>query len=253
MSDVDKKIASHVLEFIDDGITLQVGVGGVANAVGFSLDLFKDIGIQIEIMTNSMIALAQKGVITVKQRTMRPGEITIGFGLSSAALYEFMDRNPAIRILPIRYINDPNVVGQNDKFISINATLMTDLTGQACSESPEFDQFSGTGGQPDFVRGTGLSKGGKRFLCLPSTAQAKDGSIVSRITVTLLRGAVVTTPRSEAQYFVTKYWAADVRNRCIRERVEAMIKIARPQFRNQLSAEAPTVGLIARNERIAIE
>jgi len=200
-----------------------------------------------------MMDLAQKGVITGKRKSLHPGEITIGFALGSRALYKFMDRNRAIKAYPISYINDPNVIGQNDKFISINSTLMVDLSGQACSESLGFDQFSGTGGQLDFVRGAALSKGGKSFLCFPSTALAKDGSLVSRIMVSLTPGTVVTTPRSEAQYFVTEYGVADVRNHCIRERVEAMIKIAHPQFRDQLAAEARKVGLIPRTHSIAAQ
>jgi 4-hydroxybutyrate CoA-transferase len=249
-SDVDRQIASHVLEYIDDGDTLQLGIGGVANAVGFSLDHFKDLGVHTEMLTDSMMDLANKGVITGKKKTLHPGEITIGFGLGSTELYKFMDRNPAIKAYPIDYITDPRVIGQNRNFVSINGTLMCDLTGQACSESIGFDQFSCTGGQLDFVRGAGYSEGGRSFICFPSTATTRDGALMSRINVALPPGAVVTTPRTDVQYFATEYGVADLRCRSIHERVEALVAIAHPQFRDELVAGAREAGLITRSERI---
>ncbi|MDY0242097.1 MAG: acetyl-CoA hydrolase/transferase C-terminal domain-containing protein [Rhodospirillaceae bacterium] len=252
VGETDRKIASFVLERLDDGITLQLGIGGVANAIGFSLDRFKDIGIHTEMLTDSMMDLAQKGVITGSRKTLHPGEMTIGFGLGSTALYKFMDRNPAIKAYPISYITDPRVIGQNKNFVSINSTLMCDLTGQACSESIGFDQFSGTGGQIDFVRGSAFSEGGRSFLCFPSTAKAKDGSLVSRINVALPPGAVVTTPRTDSQNFVTEYGIANIHNDCVRNRVQSLVRIAHPQFRDALVEEARKVGLISKTERIVI-
>ena len=252
VSETDQKIASHILGYLKDGITLQLGIGGVANAVGFSLDQFKDIGIHTEMLTDSMMDLAQKGVITGKRKTLNPGEMTIGFGLGSTALYKFMDHNPAIKIYRISYITTPSVIGQNKNFVSINSTLMCDLTGQACSESLGFDQFSGTGGQIDFVRGAAISEGGMSFLCFPSTAKLKDGTLTSRINVALPPGAVVTTPRTDVQFFVTEQGVADVRHRNIRDRVEALVNIAHPQFRDQLVEDARNVGLISKTERIRI-
>ena len=142
------------------------------------------------------------------------------------------------------------MIGQNANLRSINATLMCDLTGQACSESIGFNQFSGTGGQLDFVRGAAMSEGGKSFLCLPSTAKAKDGTITSRINVALPPGAAVTTPRTDVQYLVTEFGVADIRNRCVSERVNQLVKIAHPQFRDQLVAEARRVGLISKFDHI---
>ena len=211
VSETDQKIANFVLEHFKDGCTIQLGIGGVANAIGFALDAFKDLGIHTEMLTDSMMSLMQKGVITGARKTLHPGEATIGFGLGSTALYQFMNRNPALKAYPISYITNPHVIGQNANFMSINATLMCDLTGQACSESLGFDQFSGTGGQLDFVRGSAISQGGKSFLCFPSTAKAKDGTLTSRINVALPAGAVVTTPRTDVQYFVTEFGIADIR------------------------------------------
>ena len=249
-SDVDRQIASHVLEYIGDGDTLQLGIGGVANAIGFSLDRFKDLGVHSEMLTDSMMDLANKGVITGKKKTLHPGEITIGFGMGSTELYKFMDHNPAIKAYPISYITDPRVIGQNKNFVSINSTLMCDLTGQACSESIGFDQFSCTGGQLDFVRGAGYSEGGRSFICFPSTARTKDGALTSRINMALPPGAVVTTPRADVQYFATEFGIADLRCRSIRERVEALINIAHPQFRDELTAGARKAELITQSERI---
>lgn len=249
-SDVDRQIASHVLEYIDDGDTLQLGIGGVANAIGFSLDRFKDLGVHTEMLTDSMMDLANKGVITGKKKTLHPGEITIGFGMGSTELYKFMDHNPAIRAYPLSYITDPRVIGQNKNFVSINSTLMCDLTGQACSESIGFEQFSCTGGQLDFVRGAGYSEGGRSFICFPSTARTRDGALKSRINVALPPGAVVTTPRTDVHYFATEYGIADLRCRSIHERVEALIRISHPQFRDELVASAREAGLIKRSERI---
>ena len=250
-SDIEQKIAGFVLHYFEDGVTFQLGIGGVANAIGFALDAFKDLGVHTEMLTDSMMPLINKGVVTGSRKTLHPGEVTIGFGLGSNELYKFMDHNKALRAYPISYVVNPYVIGQNANFRSINATLMCDLTGQACSESIGFRQFSGTGGQLDFVRGAAISEGGKSFLCFPSTAKGKDGTVTSRINSALPPGAVVTTPRTDVQYFVTEYGVADVRNRCISERVKELIKIAHPQFRDRLVVEAREAGLISKFDRIA--
>jgi 4-hydroxybutyrate CoA-transferase len=251
VSDIDKQIASHMIDRIKDGSTIQLGVGGVANAVGYFLENHKDLGVHTEMMVDSMVTLVEKGAITCAKKTLHPGEMTIGFGLGSEKLYRFMHRNPLVKAYPISYICDSNTVAANPNFVSINSTLMCDLTGQACSESLGFDQFSATGGQLDIVRGASRSEGGQSFLAFPATAKAKDGTLISRISAVLPPGEVVTTPRSDAQYFVTEYGIADVKNKSIAERVHEMVNIAHPQFRDQLLSDAREHGLLPRVEAFA--
>jgi 4-hydroxybutyrate CoA-transferase len=238
ISDIDRQIACHIIEHIEDGSTIQLGIGSLANAVGGFLEHHKDLGVHTEMLTDSMATLVEKGAVTCAKKKFHPGELSVSFGLGSEKLYRFMDRNPMVRSYPICYICDPMNIAANPKFISINNTLMCDLTGQACSESLGFNQFSATGGQLNFVRGAAHSEGGKSFLAFPSTATLPDGTVTSRISAVLPPGMVVTTPRTDAQYFVTEYGVADVRNKSIAERVQEMVKIAHPDFREQLLRDA---------------
>lgn len=235
VSETDKKIAEHILPMIPDGATIQIGLGGLANAVGYGLESKKDLSVHTEMLTDSMVHLAKKGVIN--------GKMYAGLGLGSRELYEFVGEGK-VELAPIHIVNNPYEIGKNDNFISINACLMVDLTGQICSESVGFRQVSGTGGQLDYVRGAGLSKGGKSFVCLASTTKDKDGKLVSTINTVLPQGAAITTPRSDAMYIVTEYGIADVYNKPIKERVNALIAVAHPDFRDELRIEAIKVGLI---------
>jgi 4-hydroxybutyrate CoA-transferase len=245
VSDVEKQIAANIVKYIEDGSTIQLGLGGVANAVGFFLESLKDLGVHTEMFTDSMVTLAEKGVITGKHKTLHPGEISCSFGIGSQKLYDFMGRNPRLKTYPISYIAAEETIAKNEKFISINNALMCDLTGQVCSESLGFDQFSGTGGQLNFVRGAVLSPGGKSFLAFRSVAEKKDGSLVSRITAALPPGAVITTPRTDVQYVITEFGCADIRGKSISERVKALIAIAHPQFQDELKQEARKYGLLS--------
>jgi len=238
LTDMEKTIAHNIVPYIDDGSTIQIGVGGLGNAVGFYLEHHKDLGVHTEMFVDSMVALAEKGVINGSKKTLHPGEITCSFGIGSKKLYDYMDRNKTLRQYPVGYINNENVIGKNDNFISINNAIMCDLTGQVCSESIGFAQFSGTGGQLNFVRGARLSKGGKSFLTLESSCKKADGQALSRICSAFPPGAVVTTPRSDADYIVTEYGAVHLRDKSISQRVKAMISIAHPDFRDQLMKEA---------------
>jgi len=244
ISDVDKTIASHMVDYIENGSTIQIGLGGVANAIGFFLKNHQDLGVHTEMLTDSMVTLIEKGVINGSKKNFNPGEVTCSFGLGSAKLYKFIDRNPMIKVYPIAYIANDYNIAKNDKFISINNALMCDLTGQVCAESLGFDQFSGTGGQLDFVRGAGMSQGGKSFIAFRSVAKKKDGMLISRITSVLPPGAVVTTPRTDVQYVVTEYGIAELRNKSFSERAKALISIAHPQFRENLLKEARQYHLI---------
>jgi acyl-CoA hydrolase len=234
-TETDKKIAELILPNISDGSTIQIGLGGLANAIGYGLESKKDLSVHTEMFTDSMVYLAKKDVIN--------GKMYAGFGLGSKELYEFVGEGK-VELAPIYVVNEPYAIGKNENFVSINACLMVDLTGQVCSESIGFRQYSSTGGQLDYVRGAGISKGGKSFICLASTTKDKDGKLKSTITSVLPPGAVVTTPRSDAMYIVTEYGIADIFNKPIKDRVNALISIAHPYFRNQLRKEAIEAGLI---------
>jgi 4-hydroxybutyrate CoA-transferase len=243
IADEERTIASFIVERIPDGATIQIGLGGLGNAVGYFLENKKDLGVHTEMLTDSMVALAKKGVITCKRKTFHPGRITCGFGIGSRELYDFMDRNPFVEVLPISYINNIENIAKNDAFVSINNALMVDLTGQVCSESLGFTMYSGTGGQVDFVRGSFLSKGGVSFMALKSYAKTKQG-LASRIVAKLPPGTVVTTPRTDVQNVVTEYGFAELKGKSIPDRVKAMIAVSHPDFREALEKEAREVGLL---------
>ncbi len=243
LSKIDQKIASYLLEHIPDGATIQLGVGGISNAVGFMLMDKNDLGIHTEMLTDSLVDLCRKGIVNGSRKTFHPHKVLFSFGAGERSLYDFIDGNPMIESAPVTYINNINNIAKNDNLISINNTLAIDLTGQVCSESIGFNQYSGTGGQLDFVRGSQLSKGGKSFITLESTANTSKG-VVSRITATLMPRTVVTTPRTDVQYVATEYGVVDLRNKCIKDRINAMISIAHPDFRDQLQEEAKAAGLL---------
>jgi 4-hydroxybutyrate CoA-transferase len=243
IAEEEKKIASFIVERIPDGATLQIGIGGLGNAIGYLLESKKDLGVHTEMLTDSMAHLAQKGVINCRKKTFHPGKITCSFGIGNRELYDFMDMNPFVEVYPVSYINDVNNIAKNDNLVSINNAIMVDLTGQVCSESLGFNQYSGTGGQVDFVRGAFHSKGGISFIALRAVADTKQGSI-SRIVLNLLPGSVVTTPRSDVQNIVTEYGIAELKGKSIPERVRAMISIAHPQFREELEEGAKKVKLL---------
>lgn len=243
VSDVDRAIAEHILPEIPDGSTIQLGIGGTANAVGYGLENKKNLGVHSEMLTESMAHLAKIGVINNSKKNYKPGRMVISFGLGNKDLYEFMHDNKEIEVRPFNEVNDPIEVAKNDNMISINNALMVDLTGQVASEAIGYDQFSSTGGQLDFVRGAVMSKGGKSFICLPSTVKTEQG-IQSRIMMTLPAGTAVTVPRADAQYIVTEYGIANVYAKTLAERAKALIAIAHPDFRESLSKQAVEVGII---------
>ncbi|SCX76346.1 acetyl-CoA hydrolase/transferase family protein [Desulfoluna spongiiphila] len=240
---MEEKIADIISERIPDGATIQLGIGRLANAIGERLLQKKDIGIHSEMLTPSLIRLMKEGVATGAKKELHPGQAIGGFTIGSQADYDFLHKNGNIQFYPVSYVNDPRVVAKHSNFISVNNSLTIDLTGQAVSESIGFNQFSGTGGQLDFVRGARMSKGGMSFLALKSTAGSEENPI-SRIQCTLNPGSVVTTPRSDVQYIVTEYGIADLDKKSIPERVRAMISIAHPMFRGDLAREAMESGLV---------
>lgn len=234
-SEVDRKISELILPMIPDGATLQLGLGGLSNAIGYGLKDRRNLSIHTEMYSDSMMYLAKRGAISGKQ--------VAGFAQGSQALYDYISEGH-VEFMPLSIINDPVEISKNDNMISINTCIMADLTGQVCSESIGFRQYSGTGGQLDFVRGAAMSKVGKSFLCLSSTRTDKQGKRHSKITVDFPKGAVVTTPRSDVMYIVTEYGIADLYLRSIEDRVHAMISIAHPDFRKELHEQAVQNGLI---------
>lgn len=244
ITDIDRRVADQILPYIEDGSTIQIGVGSLGNAIGYSLIHHKNLGVHTELMCDSLVTLIDQGVITGSEKTLHPDEVTCSFVFGSKKLYDLMDHNEKIKTYPISYIANENVIAQNNKMVCINNALMCDLTGQMCSESVGFRQFSCTGGQLSFIRGSRMSPGGKAFLALESTAQKADGSVVSRITTALPPGAVITTPRTDVDYIVTEWGVAHVRGKSIKNRVKEIVSIAHPDFREQLMREATEVRLI---------
>ncbi|MCW7755295.1 hypothetical protein OOT00_15015 [Desulfobotulus sp. H1] len=241
--DTDASIARMIAERIPNGATLQLGIGELAGAIGNYLDGHRDLGIHSEMLTPSIIRLFEKGVITGEKKTLHPREMVVGFCIASQKDYEFLDDNPAVAFHPVSYVNNPDIIGAHKNFVSVNNALSMDLTGQVSSESVGYRQFSGTGGQLDFVRGAGRSDGGMSFIAMHSTLDTGKGR-VSRIRTSLEPGTAITTPRSDVHYVVTEYGIADLKNKSIPERVTALIGIAHPDFRESLAKEAVDVGLI---------
>jgi len=235
LDEVSIRIGRHIANLIEDGSTLQLGIGAIPDAVLTCLDDFKDLGIHTEMFSDGVIPLVEKGVITGAAKTLHRGKIVMSFCMGSQRLYDFIHNNPSVECHPSEYVNDPFVIAQNDKMVSINSAIEVDLTGQVCSDSlgPQF--YSGIGGQVDFVRGAARSKGGKPIIALPSTTA--DG-VFSRIVPYLKQGAGVVTSRGDVHYVVTEHGVAYLHGRSIRERALALIQIADPKFRPWLLAEA---------------
>ncbi|MCW3490952.1 acetyl-CoA hydrolase/transferase family protein, partial [Dethiobacter alkaliphilus] len=213
----------------------------IPNAVAKALLSKKDLGIHTEMIVDGMVDLLESGAVNNSKKTFHPGKILGTFALGTKRLYDFMDDNPIVEMHPVSYTNDPYNIGKNDNMIAINASIEVDLTGQCCSESMGCRQFSGTGGQADFFRGANISKGGKGFVTLASTAK---GGTISRIVPKLSHGAVVTTSRNDVDHVVTEYGVAKLRGKSIRERALALIQIAHPDFRDELKEEAQKMALL---------
>ena len=241
--EVERKIAEYLVERIGDGSTLQIGVGGLANAVSALLVNKKDLGIYSEFFMDSFLDLIDRGVVNGKRKTFHPEEITCSFGPNSRPGWDFVHKNAAVKYYPVSYINDPCNIAKNDNMVSINNALMVDLTGQVCSESLGFRHYSGTGGQVDFVRGAAMAKNGQSFITLPSCVNGKAVPM-SRIVLTLPPGQTVTTPRTDVDKVATEYGIAELRHKSISERARAMINIAHPQFREELEFGAKKAGLL---------
>ena len=226
------KIGKNVADLIEDGSTLQMGIGAIPDNVMKYLRNKKDLGVHTEMFSDGMIELVEEGIITGEEKTLHHGKIIAGFVLGTKKAYNYIDNNPIFEFHPQEYVNDPFVIAKNKKMVAINSAIEVDLTGQVCSDSIGTKLFSGIGGQVDFIRGAAYSEGGKPIIALPSTT--KDGKI-SRIVPTLKSGAGVVTSRGDVHYVVTEYGVAQLWGKSIRERVKELIKIAHPKFRDELS------------------
>ena len=238
---VQEAIGKQVADLIDDGSTLQIGYGGIPDAVVMQLTHKHDLGIHTEMIGDGILTLLESGAVTNRRKNYLPGKMVATFALGSAKLYRFMERNPALEMHPADFTNDPMLAGQNDNLVAINATLQIDLLGQCGSESLGSVPFSGTGGQADFVRAANRSRGGKAFIVLPSTA--KDDSI-SRIVPVLSPGTHVSTSKNDINYVVTEYGVAQLRGKSASQRARELIGIAHPAFRAELTAQAKQMNLL---------
>lgn len=242
---VDRKIAELILPEIHDGACLQLGIGGMPNAVGMMLadsDL-KDLGVHSELYVDSLMELTLRGKITGRRKATDPGKQVYTLSAGSSDLYEFVNDNPELMVAPVDYVNNPLIIAQNDHFISINNAIEIDLFGQVNSESMAGRHISGTGGQLDFVIGASHSRGGRSFVCLSSTFTDSKGETKSRIIPSMLSGSIVTDPRNTVHYVVTEFGMVKLKGLSTWERAEALISIAHPDFRDDLIREAERYGV----------
>ncbi len=241
---LEKQIASYISDMIPNGSTIQLGLGGLANAVGYFLRDKKDLGVHAEVVSNSIMNLMKLGVANGSQKSFLPGKVLGCYCVGNKELWDFAANNDDFIFSEVEYVNNPEIIGRNNNLISVNNTLMMDLTGQAASESIGTRQYSGTGGQVNFVHGAARSPGGKSILALSSTFTDVEGKLQSKIVPLLPAGSIVSTPRTDVEYVVTEYGVAALRWQSVAERVKRLIQIAHPDFRDQLKFEAEKYGWI---------
>ena len=231
---VEEMIGTHIADMIEDGSTLQMGIGTIPNAVLSKLNNHRDLGIHTEMFSDGVIPLVQSGVINNSKKKVHPGKIVSGFVVGSQKVFDFIDDNPMVNMLDIAYVNDIAVIRKNQKAVSINSAIEVDVTGQVCADSIGAKFFSGVGGQMDFIRGASLSQGGKPFIALGPVIKRKETKIVP----ILKPGAGVVTTRAHVHYVVTEYGVADLYGKSIKDRIKAMIEIAHPDHREELDRQA---------------
>ncbi len=248
INEKDRAIGNYIAEYINDGDCIQLGIGGIPNAVADALTSKKDLGVHTEMLTTGVVKLFKKGVITNSKKTLHRGKIVTTLIMGTQELYDFIDDNPILSVMDGSYVNDPYTIAQNDNQVSINTTIEIDLTGQCCSESIGSVQFSGTGGQADTAIGAQMAKNGRSFITLYSTANVKnkDGEReeISKIVPQLKPGAAVSLSRNDVDFVVSEYGVAPLRGTTIRERVELLIGIAHPKFKEELMFSAKSLGLM---------
>lgn len=231
----DRIIGETIADMIEDGSTIQLGIGAIPNAVGKFLKDKRDLGVHTEMFNDAMLDLYEQGAVTCRKKTLKPGKWVATFALGTSRLYKFINDNPLTEIVSCEFTNDPAVIGMNDNMVSINTALETDLTGQVNAESIGPGQYSGPGGFLDFIEGCWRSKGGKSFVALYSTYQDKDGKTRSRIVNSLKPGTIVSGNRCEIDYLVTEYGVALMKGMSVKQRAKNLIAIAHPDFRDELT------------------
>jgi acyl-CoA hydrolase len=231
--EVEHKIGGHIASLVEDGATLQMGIGSIPDAALAALENHKDLGIHTEMFSDGIIPLVEKGVINGKNKSKQKGIIISGFCLGTRRLYDFVDDNPVVRLMDIQYVNDTAIIRRNPKVTSINSAIEVDITGQVCADSIGSRMYSGVGGQMDFIRGASLSEGGKPIIALPSVTKSGE----SKIVMYLKQGAGVVTTRAHVHYIVTEYGVADLYAKTLRQRAQALIDIAHPDHRESLEKE----------------
>ena len=241
LSDVHAKIGEHIAGLIPDGATMQMGIGAIPDAVLNFLRDKRDLGVHTELFSDSVIDMVEAGVITNARKTLHPGKITAGFMIGTNRIYKWAHDNPLIELHRSEYINDPFVIAQNYRQVAINSAIEVDLTGQVCADSIGPKLYSGVGGQLDFVYGASRSEGGVPIIALPADAR---GGTISRIAPMLKHGAGVVTSRYHVHYVVTEYGIADLYGKTIRQRAQALINVAAPQFRGELTRAAKELNYI---------
>ncbi|MBS1488716.1 MAG: acetyl-CoA hydrolase/transferase family protein [Bacteroidetes bacterium] len=234
MPEIAMRIGSHCAQLIEDGATIQTGIGSIPDAVLANLTNHKELGIHTEMFTDAILPLVAKGVITNQHKKKYRGKISTAFMLGTRKLYDFVDDNPSVAVLGIDYVNDPSIIRQNPKVVAVNSAIEIDITGQVCADSLGTYQYSGVGGQVDFMRGAALSEGGKPIIALPSLTTKG----VSKITAFLKPGAGVVTTRAHTHYVVTEYGIARLYGKNMRQRAKALIDIAHPNHREELEKAA---------------
>ena len=241
IDETSRTIGNLIAEQIPDGACIQLGIGAIPDATGMALKAKHDLGIHTEMFTDSMVELIECGAVNNSKKQIHRGKSVTTFAYGSKRIYDYIDDNPAIEILPVDYVNDPAVICKNDNMISINAALEVDFFGQVCAESVGTKHISGSGGQIDYVRGACQSKGGKSFIAFTSTAK---GGTISKIKPILTPGAICTTSKNDVDYIVTEYGIAHLRGRSLGERTKQLIAIAHPDFRDELTFEAKKRGIL---------
>lgn len=234
LNDIDRSIGGHIAAMIEDGATLQMGIGSIPNAVLSSLGDHKDLGIHTEMFSDGIIPLVESGVVNGRRKVKHPGKIVAGFVMGTQRIYDFIDDNPQVLMLDIAYVNDTSVIRRNPKVTAINSAIEVDLTGQVCADSIGTRQYSGVGGQMDFIRGASLSEGGKPIIALPSATKGGESKIVANLKA----GAGVVTTRANVHYVVTEFGVANLYGKNLRQRASALIGIAHPDHREALSKDA---------------
>ena len=253
-SETEQKIAEHIIERLYDGNCIQLGIGGIPNAMGAMIaasDL-KDLGVHTEMYVDAYVKMTKAGKITGARKNIDKYKQVFSFAMGSRELYDFIDDNPGVIAYSVDYTNSPVVVAGIDDFVSINACIEVDLFGQVCSESVGPRHISGTGGQLDFVEGAYKSKNGQSFICMTSTFEGKNG-LVSRIKPILTPGAIVTSPRTASHMIATEFGIADMKGKSTWERAEALINIAHPKFKDELIKEAGDMKIWRKTNKIATE